>query len=744
MRKTLRNRLLVRFFLVIALFTSGVVLTLFIVDEVGGRTKLLIDRYWQDNNLIAQVNNLLGEVTLFLDLPPGHPEASSTLRQLQTGIDALIGQIAVSTFREDFRKHQVAELRQLKINLGASAEILGRIEQKNREADALLKLLTDEAERLGQRELVFGLNIAALAYRDFRTTENPSDLEIFRQQIARIASHNIHPGLANSFAAFRQSGEMVFTRRLELRESRGRIVAQIKALSASMRERTELYTQSTVVPARKKIEEGLASIPDILLTALVLGGLLALGTSILFAQRISIPLEKAAIALARIEKGDLEARVDPSGDDEINLIGRAINSLAISLSQTLDHLHATVKRLQQSEEQYRQIAEQRLELERIINASPTIAFLCHATENFPVVYMSQSVDQFGFQARAFRGGSLAILQLIHPEDRERVAAAFNKCLGDTKIQESFVEFRIRTASGETHWVDCRLRAQRDVTGAATHLQGVLLDITEKVRLREQAAQASRLASLGELAAGVAHEINNPNATILLNAAVLKDLAEGMLRLLDDLWKERGELDLGRIPYARLRTEIPRLQAEVLEASGRIRRIVEDLREFARSDPPELLQTVDVNAVVQAAVRLTGNAVKKATDHFTADYCVDLPPIRGHAQRLEQVVINLLMNAAQALSDRQRGLFVKTAMTEAENAICLTVRDEGVGIPATHLPHVTDPFFTTRREQGGTGLGLSVSARIIKEHGGRLEIDSPPGAGTEMRVILPLAAEEPDS
>ena len=215
----------------------------------------------------------------------------------------------------------------------------------------------------------------------------------------------------------------------------------------------------------------------------------------------------------------------------------------------------------------------------------------------------------------------------------------------------------------------------------------------------------------------------------------------MLRHLDGLWQERGELDFGRIPYARLRTEIPRLQTEVLEAAGRIRRIVEDLREFARSDPPELRQAVDFNAVVQAAIRLTANAVKKATDHFSADCSAVLPTIRGHAQRLEQVVINLLLNACQALPDRQRGIAVKTAVADGERAICLTVRDEGVGIAAANLPHVTDPFFTTRREQGGTGLGLSVSARIIKEHGGRLEIDSITGSGTELRVILPLDAEE---
>jgi polar amino acid transport system substrate-binding protein len=184
-----------------------------------------------------------------------------------------------------------------------------------------------------------------------------------------------------------------------------------------------------------------------------------------------------------------------------------------------------------------------------------------------------------------------------------------------------------------------------------------------------------------------------------------------------------------------------LQTEVLEAAGRIRHIVEDLKEFAGAQPPEFRQALDLNTVVQAAVRLTGNALKKATDHFVAEYAADLPLLNGHTQRLEQVVVNLLMNACQALPDRERRIVVRTSRIETEQALCLEVSDEGAGIAPQDLPHVTDPFFTTRRESGGTGLGLSVSARIIKEHDGRLDIISTPGYGTTVRVIIPLVKEE---
>lgn len=737
MRRSLRRRLLISYLAIVALFAGGVILTLFIIDGVGDRTRQLVDRYWRDSQLIAQVHSLLSDVALFVNLSPEDPATAAAQRELQGKIDGLIAQFVRSSFREDFRRQQVEQLVQLKVSLAGPIEVLARLELQNRAADDALHPLVSEAIRLGRRDVARDLTVAALAYRDYYITANPSDLEIFRQQLERLGNQSLSPGFSSQFKVFREHGEAVFARRLELRSSREQVVAQIKSLSDSLRERTELYAQQVVYPAREEIQAGLAIIPNILLAAVIVGCLAALGISLLLARRISVPMERAAVALRRIEQGDLAARVEVGGGDEIDLLGRAINSLAISLRQTLDDLHNTVQRLSESEEQYRQIADQRLNLERIINASPTLAFLCRAEPNYPVQFVSASLTQFGYEPPDLLGQRMTILQLVHPGDRARVEALMARNVADPACREFFLECRIQTYQGESRWVDCRILVQRDEQGAATHLQGVLLDITEKIRLREQAAQASRLASLGELAAGVAHEINNPNATILLNATVLKELGEGMLRLLDELWRERGDLDLGKMSYARLRTEIPRLQAEVLEAAGRIRRIVEDLKEFAGAEPPDFRQALDLNAVVQAAIRLTGNALKKATDRFVAEYEADLPLLKGHAQRLEQVVVNLLMNACQSLPDRHRRLWVRTGWQEGERALYLEVGDEGVGIVPADLPHVTDPFFTTRRENGGTGLGLSVSARIVKEHAGRLDIVSTPGCGTTVRVVLPL-------
>jgi polar amino acid transport system substrate-binding protein len=142
--------------------------------------------------------------------------------------------------------------------------------------------------------------------------------------------------------------------------------------------------------------------------------------------------------------------------------------------------------------------------------------------------------------------------------------------------------------------------------------------------------------------------------------------------------------------------------------------------------------------VRAALRLTDGALRKATRRLEVALADGLPPVRGDGQRLEQVIVNLVLNACQALPGPERGVAVRTAWDAAARRVVLQVSDEGEGIPAEHLPRLTDPFFTTKRGSGGTGLGLSVSAGIVRDHGGTLAFASTPGAGTTVTVSLPAA------
>jgi polar amino acid transport system substrate-binding protein len=262
--------------------------------------------------------------------------------------------------------------------------------------------------------------------------------------------------------------------------------------------------------------------------------------------------------------------------------------------------------------------------------------------------------------------------------------------------------------------------------------------------QQQLVQADKMAALGVLVSGVAHEINNPNGLILLNMPVMMDAFRDAGPILEDHFNSHGDFDFAGLRYSRMREAIPRLMNQMLEGSRRVKVIVEDLKDFARQQDPGLAMDVDLNETVRTALRLMTSLIEKSTENFTVTYGDNIPIIRGSAQRLEQVIVNLVMNACQALPTPDRGISLATFVDSEKNVVVLEVCDEGTGISPQHLPRLTDPFFTTKRDSGGTGLGLSVSAGIVKEHGGTLSFNSVPGGGTTVRLALPISGKENQS
>jgi polar amino acid transport system substrate-binding protein len=148
--------------------------------------------------------------------------------------------------------------------------------------------------------------------------------------------------------------------------------------------------------------------------------------------------------------------------------------------------------------------------------------------------------------------------------------------------------------------------------------------------------------------------------------------------------------------------------------------------------------VDLNDVIKSAVTLSNNLLHTSTYNFTMQLSEELPPVRGNAQQLEQVVVNLLTNACHALNDPNQKIVVTTQTVSDGKEIAVVVQDEGVGIDEKYQQSVFDPFFTTKQDRDGTGLGLSISYQIIKNHGGRIELESKPAHGTTVTVYLPVA------
>lgn len=268
------------------------------------------------------------------------------------------------------------------------------------------------------------------------------------------------------------------------------------------------------------------------------------------------------------------------------------------------------------------------------------------------------------------------------------------------------------------------------------------DITETLRLREETVQANALALLGKLAAGVVHEINNPNSLIQHNCATLETvfqkLQPGLIA-----WggKNTSELPAG-LSIADFETTLPQLITNIQAGSQRIAKTVQELRAYCPGDTRKK-QPLSLNIVAEKVARLSQQYIKKYTRHFSFEPALDLPLVAGDPDRLGQVILNLLMNACQALENQQQEIKLITGIASEGNNVFLQVIDRGKGIPQAIIDHLTDPFFSTKKEQKGTGLGLAVADWIMREHGGSLSFESEPSCATKVTFYLPIYKGESD-
>ena len=289
-------------------------------------------------------------------------------------------------------------------------------------------------------------------------------------------------------------------------------------------------------------------------------------------------------------------------------------------------------------------------------------------------------------------------------------------------------------------------AERNAEGETVRVYGVVQDLTEQRRI-EQAAQrerealtrADKMISLGVLVSGVAHEINNPNHSIMLNAPLLRDAWKSIVPIVDERAAGDPALRIGNIPWEEMRGEGASMIDDIEHAAERIRGIVTELRGFALDQDPGERRTISMNDVVQSSLRLLGNHIRKATTRFSMTLADDLPPIHGNQRRLEQVLVNLVINACQALERGDCAITIETGRTATH--VFARVTDEGRGISRDDLRKIKDPFFTTKRATGGSGLGLAVSDRIVREHGGELTFESELGRGTKATLSIPIEVRE---
>ncbi|MBN1918018.1 MAG: response regulator [Verrucomicrobia bacterium] len=275
------------------------------------------------------------------------------------------------------------------------------------------------------------------------------------------------------------------------------------------------------------------------------------------------------------------------------------------------------------------------------------------------------------------------------------------------------------------------------------------DITERTKLEEQLLVSSKLAGIGELAAGIAHEINNPIGFVASNTRTLQRYVHDLSELVSEYHKLKDIIAAGQAS-AELVEKIEALERrldvdfvlediqDLVEENGdglnRVVKILRDLKNFSHADEEEP-QPVDLNAVIEDALNLARNELKYKAEVET-DFG-ELPPLSGHPGQLSQVFINILVNAAHAIEDR--GTIAITTKADGD-AVVVRVRDTGCGMTPEVRACIFDPFFTTKGRGKGTGLGLSIALEIVQKHGGTIAVESAPGEGSTFVLTFPVRGE----
>jgi len=348
------------------------------------------------------------------------------------------------------------------------------------------------------------------------------------------------------------------------------------------------------------------------------------------------------------------------------------------------------------------------------------------------------VSVTGYTSEDYKKDPDLWFRMVHKKDSDKVLKQARMALEGKEVDP--LEHRIIHRDGTIRWIRNKIVITKDGWGNPIAYDGLINDITELKRAEaaatirnQQLKQADKMASLGVLVSGIAHEISNPNNFILLNVQLFSKVWKDIAPVLDAYYSQNGDFSIAGMPYGSSKEKIMQSLDGIFRGSERIQNITKSLTEYARADSGQLNEIVDVNKVVELAILITGNMIKKSTNNFKVEYGNDIPTIKGNAQQLEQVVINLINNACQSLKSPSAEIKVSTYYNKARNKVRIKIEDQGIGIKSSDLQFIMDPFFTTKREMGGTGLGLSVSYSIVKSHGGSLILNSTPDKGTIARV-----------
>jgi PAS domain S-box-containing protein len=403
------------------------------------------------------------------------------------------------------------------------------------------------------------------------------------------------------------------------------------------------------------------------------------------------------------------------------------------IQQRVKHQHQKESILRESEQKFHTVADWTYDWEYWEDPDGNL------------LYNSPSCERItGYTPDEFVVDPSLIQRMVYPDDQESYQQHVLTSRNELYTQVHEIDFRILARSGEERWISHICRPVYADDGKYLGRRVSNRDTTEQHQMQARAQQqqlqliqTDKMKSLGVLVSGVAHEINNPNNLVMFNTDLVTQIVKDILPLLDEFISNNPGRTISNLSYAETRMELLHLLEGVSIGSMRIKEIVSNLKEFVRGDAGNMNQEFCINNLVESTLLIVGNHVRQCTHRFSVELDKNIKATRGNIQQIEQVIINLVTNACDAILDREQAIRIQTYMNIENDTVCAVVSDEGEGIPEEQLKQVFDPFFTTKRDKGGTGLGLYISYNIIQAHKGNLLIESEVGKGTTVTISIPI-------
>ncbi len=486
-----------------------------------------------------------------------------------------------------------------------------------------------------------------------------------------------------------------------------------------------------------------------------------------FAKVITEPLRQLTDVANKIENGDLQQRAKINSKDEVGMLSKAFNSMADELIHSQHQLLENLAKRRKAEEAL--ITSE--EMSRSIIETANDAFISIDEKGVITQWNTKAEEMFGWLKREVVGRVLSeiIIPQQHRNGHEKGIERYlmtgeSTVLGKTielkALRRDDQEFPIEMTLWTTrlkekhqfhafvHDITNRKRGEEKFRSMFLDLQGAHEELKNA---QAQLVQSEKLASIGHLAAGVAHEINNPIGFVSSNIHTLEEYVNNYLKVLHkfkDLEESVKVRDQERsnnivteiikleekINIDFMKKDMPVLLDESKKGLERVKKIILDLRTFAREDQDEM-EYYKLEEVIDSILSIVHNEIKyKVT--LKKEYA-DLPLVKCNTQKLGQVFINLLINAAHAIEDKG-AITIKTF--RKEKRVCVAISDTGSGIEKDKITKIFDPFFTTKPVGEGTGMGLSISYEIVRKHGGDIQVESEPGKGSTFTVMLPLTEQ----